>query len=90
MNKNTHLVKVSDGHLISVTVYFPSEEPKGHIHILHGMAEHSARYEDFAKFLIGNGYVVSMHDHRGHGQTASVNESPKGFLLNSKALSELC
>ncbi|MEK4761465.1 alpha/beta hydrolase [Viridibacillus sp. FSL E2-0187] len=84
MNKNTHSVRVSDGHRIAVTVYFPSEEPKGHIHILHGMAEHSGRYEGFANFLIEHGYVVSMHDHRGHGQTSAINESPKGYFADQQ------
>lgn len=84
MNKNTHTVKTLDGHLISVTVYFPSEDPMGHIHILHGMAEHSNRYERFAKFLLERGYVVSMHDHRGHGQTAFLNDSPRGFFANQQ------
>ncbi|MEG0473594.1 MAG: alpha/beta fold hydrolase [Solibacillus sp.] len=43
------------------------------MHILHGMAEHSARYEHFAQFLCDEGYSVSMHDHRGHGATADQN-----------------
>ena len=33
------------------------------------MAEHSARYADFAKFLTDNGIAVYVSDHRGHGRT---------------------
>ena len=47
--------------------------PKGHIHLLHGMAEHIGRYEEFAQYLAGKGYIVSGHDHRGHGKTAELN-----------------
>lgn len=33
------------------------------------MAEHSARYDEFARFLNGHGISVFSHDHRGHGRT---------------------
>ena len=32
----------------------------------HGMAEHADRYDDFAKRLNGEGYVVLADNHRGH------------------------
>jgi alpha-beta hydrolase superfamily lysophospholipase len=38
--------------------------------ISHGMVEHAARYERFAKVLVGTGYAVYANDHRGHGKTA--------------------
>ena len=64
---------MSDGHEVYVTIYKP-ERPNGeHIHILHGMAEHSARYHLFALVLVEQGYFVSTHDHRGHGETAIKN-----------------
>lgn len=46
---------------------------KGVVQIAHGMAEHAGRYDDFAKFLNENGYIVYADDHRGHGKT-SPNE----------------
>ena len=72
MEQKTFYVTMSDGHDVFVRVFTP-EQPIAHLHILHGMAEHSARYEDFAKFLCAQGYMVTMHDHRGHGYTASKN-----------------
>jgi len=45
------------------------EKPKGVVQIFHGMAEHAKRYEDFAKFLNENGYIVFADDHRAHGKT---------------------
>lgn len=64
---------MTDGHQVFVRTFYPAKSIRSHIHILHGMAEHSARYESFAKQLCEEGYVVSMHDHRGHGFTAQKN-----------------
>jgi len=36
---------------------------------MHGMSEHSARYDDFARFLNTHNIMVTAGDHRGHGQT---------------------
>ncbi len=52
---------------------------KGIFQIAHGMAEHAARYTDFAAFLTSKGYIVFANDHRGHGKTiGSIEET--GFL----------
>ena len=40
------------------------------VQIVHGMAEHAARYSEFADFLTVNGIAVYADDHRGHGRTA--------------------
>ena len=64
---------MTDGFLVHAFVLQPDGEPKGHIHLLHGMAEHIGRYAEFAHYLAGQGYVVSGHDHRGHGKTAELN-----------------
>lgn len=37
------------------------------IQLAHGMAEHILRYDNFAKYLTAQGYIVYGHDHRGHG-----------------------
>lgn len=44
-----------------------SNQPKGVIQLVHGMAEHMGRYHNFAKFLNQNGYFVYGLDNRGHG-----------------------
>lgn len=46
--------------------------PCGIVQIVHGMAEHSGRYEDFARFLVDAGFAVCAHDHIGHGRSARV------------------
>ena len=57
--------------------------PKGLVHIIHGMAEHSQRYERLAQKLNAEGFEVWAADQRGYGRTAdkSVNILAKGGLL---------
>ena len=51
------------------------KRPKGWLHIMHGMAEHSARYADLAEFLNQQGIMVTAGDHRGHGLTGTAADS---------------
>ena len=69
----------NDGTGLEIYVYkwLPDavEDIKGVFQIAHGMAEHAARYEKFAKVLTDNGYAVFANDHRGHGKTAGNLEN---------------
>lgn len=60
--------------------WVPEGEPKAILQITHGMAEHYERYEAFAKFLTGHGYLVTADDHLGHGKTARENGSKQGYI----------
>lgn len=66
-------LEMSDGFSICAYIKRPEIEPIGHIHILHGIAEHFGRYETVVQFFVERGYIVSGHDHRGHGETAVLN-----------------
>lgn len=59
-----------DGKEVALYVWDDVKKPRGVVKIAHGMAEHSARYDDFARFLNAHGFYVVMNDHRGHGLTA--------------------
>lgn len=50
------------------------ENPKIILQIAHGIAEHSARYFEFAKALAQRGIAVFAEDHLGHGETANAKE----------------
>lgn len=59
-----------DGKEVQLYTWDEVDHPKATLKIAHGMAEHSARYDAFARFLNTHGYIVVMNDHRGHGLTA--------------------
>lgn len=67
-------VKSFDGYEVYRYLWNDVENPIGIVQIFHGMAEHAKRYEDFAKFLNKNGYIVFANDHRAHGKTARGEE----------------
>lgn len=67
-----------DGTVLQCYLWDEVENPKAVVQIAHGMAEHARRYDDFAKFLNKNGYIVFADDHRAHGAT-SANASAKGI-----------
>lgn len=48
-------------------------QPRGLVHIVHGMAEYGRRYGRFAAALNAAGYTVWAHDHRGHGDHMTVD-----------------
>lgn len=82
-------IEAKDGHLLFTRLFKGDEPSKGHIHLLHGMAEHSGRYVSFAESLVAAGFSVSMHDHRGHGRTAEKNDAPLGFFAARNGFSQV-
>ena len=59
-------LKTFDDKYNTVSVWDDVENVIGVVVIAHGMAEHADRYDDFAKRLNGEGYVVLADNHRGH------------------------
>lgn len=57
----------------------PAGQPIGVVQLVHGVAEHIARYGDFAQFLADRGYVVVGEDHPGHGKSVPAGEA-LGYL----------
>lgn len=49
--------------------WLPEGPPKAVVFIIHGLAEHSGRYQHVAHYLTGRGYAVYSLDHRGHGRS---------------------
>jgi alpha-beta hydrolase superfamily lysophospholipase len=71
---NGKYLKSSDNHLIFIKIW-EAENPKAVVHILHGMREYIERYDEFALFLVNNGYTVIGQDHRGHGKSMEGNKT---------------
>jgi alpha-beta hydrolase superfamily lysophospholipase len=58
--------------------YDDAVSPLGIVQIVHGMNEYMGRYEDFARFLTQNGFIVCGNDHTGHGK--SKGEDGYGYF----------
>ncbi|MDR0636568.1 MAG: lysophospholipase [Treponema sp.] len=82
---STQWLSADDGAKLFVRNWIPRPTipPRAIVHIVHGMAEHSLRYERLAQRLNTAGIVVWAADMRGHGRTAdlSVNDAARGGLL---------
>jgi acylglycerol lipase len=73
-----------------------SSNPKGIVHLIHGLGEHSGRYDPIGKALMKAGYHLISFDLRGHGLSAGRRGDAPGiefllsdiqvFLQKSKAL----
>ena len=61
--------RAADGSEIHYRYWAAAASPRTVVQIMHGAAEHSGRYDRFAKALLGRGYAVYATDHRGHGRT---------------------
>ena len=57
----------------------PEGIPCGVVQIVHGIAEHAERYDDFAAYLNSQGYLVVAQDHMGHGKSCDGTLA-KGFF----------
>ncbi|MGN1164710.1 MAG: alpha/beta fold hydrolase, partial [Candidatus Ornithospirochaeta sp.] len=65
------------------------DNAKATLHLNHGMAEHSLRYDKFASFMVDKGFVVYIQDHRGHGRTKTKDED-KGWFAEKDGWNTIC
>jgi alpha-beta hydrolase superfamily lysophospholipase len=61
--------QTADGTTIHTVSWLPDAEPRAVILLVHGLSEHSGRYQHVAGRLVEQGYVVYALDHRGHGKS---------------------
>lgn len=79
---NDHILSSDNIHYLHHDFFEPNNEVtevKATLLIVHGMAEHSGRYADFAQFLANNGIAVATYDQLGHGLTVKT-EVDFGFF----------
>jgi acylglycerol lipase len=70
---------------------WPAARPKAAVALVHGIAEHSGRYEHVARRLNDAGYAVVAVDLAGHGQSAGWPGEVEGlddWVADVKALLE--
>lgn len=65
----TTTLSTYDGLTLFVQGWRPEPPPKAAVALVHGYAEHSARYGEMAAFLCARGYAVHSYDQRGYGRS---------------------
>jgi len=79
MRADTFSFSAPDGQGLFVYRWLPDGEPRALVQIVHGMAEHAARYAALAEALCDAGYAVYGHDQRGHGRSVT-SSSDFGYM----------
>ncbi len=75
-------VTARDGLALALRHWPAAGAARGTVQIVHGLGEHSGRYEALAAALNAAGWRVVAHDLRGHGRSAG----PRGAIPDSAAL----
>lgn len=75
----SHRISAADGTGLHVTDYMlPPGQSRGSIVLMHGLGEHSGRYQHLATFFNSCGLSVRCYDHRGHGRS----DGRRGDVIN--------
>ncbi len=69
-DEQTH--RTSDGASVFWQQWYPDGDPVAVICLVHGLGEHSGRYEHVARRLTDAGYAVFALDMRGHGHSGGA------------------
>ena len=73
-----HTIKAADQTRFTVGEYLAAKADSAPvIQILHGMAEHTGRYEALGERLQSEGYSVWLHNPRGHGERTPIGHLQK-------------
>lgn len=67
-----------DGLELGASLRIP-DHPVGILQLVHGMAEHRERYHNFMDYCAQQGFIVMIHDHRGHGASVK-SETDYGYF----------
>lgn len=81
MEKKSLQWRTSDGLRIKGS-YWPVEQPRAVLNVVHGMGEHIQRYDHVAAFYQAAGIAVAGNDHRGHG----TSEGKRGHIPSFELL----
>ncbi len=94
MKSTTFSYKDQDGIQIFVNKWEPdSGQAKACIQIVHGVAEHSLRYQAFGENLTSKNFICYAGDYRGHGKSVVDGNlghfGPNGWRGNVNSIHEL-
>ncbi|WP_293885038.1 MULTISPECIES: alpha/beta fold hydrolase [unclassified Sphingobacterium] len=90
VSSNFYAVNTAENkYKISYNIYEPTDHPVlATILIIHGMQEHSGRYQELASYLTAQQFAVLTYDQLGHGLTAS-QPALLGYFQKEKAKEQL-
>jgi acylglycerol lipase len=77
--------KTPDGVTLFWQEWKPQTAPKACVVIVHGIGEHSGRYQHVAEYFNKSGYAVLGFDHRGHGRS----EGARGYFGYDQATGDI-
>jgi alpha-beta hydrolase superfamily lysophospholipase len=70
--EETRRLSSKTGEELFLRVWHPDASPRGVVVIVHGLSEHSGRYQHVCRLLAGHGLRVYIHDHVGHGRSGGT------------------
>ncbi len=79
MKFSENYLQVDSKYRIYIREWIPKEKVKKNLFIIHGLGEHSGRYQDLAKILIKEGIGVFSIDLIGHGKSSGKKGHIKSF-----------
>ena len=85
MKHTEEMHKAADGVEIYRQQWFPDDEPRAVVCLVHGLGEHSSRYGHLAKRFTDQGFAVFAMDLRGHGKSAGT----RGDLRVTQAVEDV-
>jgi len=72
MQQRFFKIKTNDGLTLHAVEWKPEIKPKAAILLVHGIGEHTGRYQHVAKTFTDAGFALTGFDLRGHGQSEGI------------------
>jgi alpha-beta hydrolase superfamily lysophospholipase len=66
MRTYSETVSGTTGEPLFYRAWLPDGQPRASVVLVHGLSEHSERYDHVGRFLAARGVAVYAHDHLGH------------------------
>ncbi|MCP3935057.1 MAG: alpha/beta hydrolase [Actinomycetia bacterium] len=79
MNHTESSFTASDGKKIYHQSWVPDSDSSAVVMVVHGLGEHSGRYQHVAETLVAAGCAVHALDHRGHGKSDGKRTFVKSY-----------
>src|SRR5664279_3643884 len=81
--------KTKDGIDIFAQYWRPESAPKAVVVLIHGLGEHSSRYQHVAQYFTQAGYALSTMDLRGHGRSVGSRGHFPSFDIVMRDINQL-